>query len=383
MPPRVCIITSSHPFADTRIFKKEGRTLVKAGYEVYELAPVDERRQQVDGITVIGFGKIKNRLLRAINLLPMLRSAWLLRADFCHVHEPELLLLSPVLKSLKPRTKFIYDVHENYDDAILSEEKTWIPRWLKPGLAWLINVFEKGLARLCDLVVAAGPDIEARFKDHRTISIRNYAPTGIIDKCLRNKKTENKNNSVCRIVYTGSITKTRGLIEILRALEAVNKKHRVELVVTGIYQDAEFKRQVEAEPGYRWMRFLGYLPNYEDVVSVAIEADMAAICFQPDPNLDKAVERSNKLFEYMAMGLPLVVSSLPAWAELVKKYRCGVVVDPMDPSDIARGITYLVEHPKERAAMGARGRNAVNYHYSWEVEGRRLIAAYQQLLAER
>ncbi len=377
--PRVCIITSSHPPTDTRIFKKEGRSLVRAGFEVFELAPVAERRQLVDGITILGFGRLKNRWSRVFNFFPMLYKARLLRASVYHVHEPELLLALPFLKALLPRAKFIYDVHENYDDAVLSEEKTWIPRWVKPYLAQVLNIAEKGLSRLCDLVVAAAPDIEERFRRHRTLSIRNYALTGIIDRALINKKPKNENESCCRLVYTGSITKTRGLVEILRALAIVNGKHPVELWATGIYQDEDYQRQVETEPGRRFMRFMGYLPRYEEVVAEAVKADMAAVCFHPDPNLDNAVERSNKLFEYMAMGLPIIVSHLPAWAELVNKHRCGVVVDPKDPADISRGITYLVEHPKERAAMGARGRRAVKQYYSWETEGKRMVEAYRKL----
>lgn len=381
MAARVCIITSSHPFTDTRIFKKEGRSLAEAGFEVIELAPVAEKKQVVDGITVLGFGKIRNRWARIINFPLMLAKAVSLKADFYHVHEPELLLLLPMLKTFVPRARFIYDVHENYDDAILSDEKTWIPGWLKPLLARFLNALEKSLSRLCDLVVAAGPDIESRFRSHRTISIRNFAPTGIIDKVLETRLVIKGVKKDHKLIYTGSITKTRGLLEVLRALDIVNKRHGVGVVVTGIYQDADFQRQVEAEPGYRWMKYLGYLPRFEDVVAEAVNADMAAVCFHPDPNLDTAVERSNKLFEYMAMGLPLVVSSLPAWAGLVEKHQCGMVVDPMDPEDIARGITYLIEHPTERVRMGANGRRAVKEHYSWESEGQRLVEAYKRLLS--
>ncbi len=379
MPSRVCIITSSHPFTDTRIFKKEGRSLAQEGLEVYELAPLAQKRQIIDDITVLGFGKIISRWSRIANFMSMLRQAISLKADYYHVHEPELLFLLPILKSIFPQTKFIYDVHENYDDAILSDEKNWIPKWIKPGLAKTLDTFEKRLSRLCDLVVAAAPDIEKRFKQHRTISIRNYAPTGIIDEALKGKDARRTGKKGCRIVYTGSITRTRGLSEVLRALEMVDPKYDATLLTTGIYQDAEYQRQIEDEPGYRRMKYLGYLPRYEDVVAEAIKADMATICFHPDPNLDTAVERSNKLFEYMAMGLPLVVSNLPAWAELVNRHRCGVVVDPLDPVDIARGITYLIEHPKEREAMGVRGRRAVKQYYSWETEGKRLVEAYRRL----
>lgn len=380
MPPRVSIVTSSHPFADTRIFKKEGRSLVQAGFEVIELAPVAEKRQVVDGITVLGFGKIQSRWSRIANFISMLNRAISLKADIYHLHEPELLFLPPIIKSIMPRSLIIYDVHEIYDNAILSDEKTWIPKWLKPWLAGAVDAFEKRMSGFCDLVVAAAPDIEKRFRHHRTISIRNYAPTQIIDKALKKKVPRKPGKKGCKVVYTGSITRTRGLSEVLRALEMVDPKYDATLLATGIYQDAEYQRQIEAEPGYRRMKYLGYLPRYEDVAAKAVGADMAVICFHPDPNLDTAVERSNKLFEYMAMGLPLVVSNLPGWVKVVEAHKCGVVVNPLDPADIAKGITYLIEHPQERVAMGARGRQAVKKYYNWETEGKRLVEAYNKLL---
>lgn len=137
---------------------------------------------------------------------------------------------------------------------------------------------------------------------------------------------------------------------------------------------------VEEEPGYSKMDFLGFMSGYEAMVARVITANAAMICFQEDPNLDNAVERSNKLFEYMGMGLPIIVSHLPDWADMINKYQCGLVVDPNDPEDIARKIEVILSDPKGAWAMGQRGRKAVLDNYSWEIEGKRLVEAYHQLL---
>lgn len=379
MNNNVCVITSSHFPFDTRIFKKECRSLSAAGYQVTLLAPSDIINETTEGIKIIGFGQLKGRIARIFNLYSIGRMAISLKADLYHVHEPELLLLLPVIRLFNPQAKLVYDAHENYSDAVLSAEKHWIPEIIKPPISWFLNIIEKFLAQRVDLVITAGPDIEARFGKSRTISIRNYAPMDIISKVYDNKDNlpRPQNNE---IIYTGSMTRTRGILEIVRAVEMVDKKYNVRFVVTGKFHDKEYRKKVEADPGYDKMDFMGFMPSYETMVARVIKANAAMVCFQDDPNLDNAVERSNKLFEYMGMGLPIIVSHLPDWADMINKYQCGLVVDPNDPEDIARKIEAILADPEESQAMGRRGRKAVLDNYSWEIEGKRLVEAYNQLL---
>jgi glycosyltransferase involved in cell wall biosynthesis len=107
------------------------------------------------------------------------------------------------------------------------------------------------------------------------------------------------------------------------------------------------------------------------------DADAGLVCFLPAPNHVEA--GPNKLFEYMAAGLPVIASDFPAWRPIVEGNDCGLCVDPADPAAIARAILYLAENPGRRAEMGANGRRAVMERYNWEAEGRRLIAAYERL----
>jgi glycosyltransferase involved in cell wall biosynthesis len=301
-------------------------------------------------------------------------------ADLYHIHEPDLLLLLPVIRLFIPKAKFVYDIHENYSDAVLSTEKHWIPQIMKPAVAWVVNTIEKLLAKRTDLVIAAAPDIEVRFVNCRTISIRNYAPMDIINSIYENKGKLPKSKTA-EVIYTGSLTKTRGILEIVKAIDLVDLKYNVHFAVTGKFHDTAYQRLIEREPGRTKMDFMGFLPSYETMVARVINANAAMVCFHEDQNLDNAVERSNKLFEYMGMGLPVIVGNLPDWAAMINKYQCGVVVNPHDPGDIARAIEKLLANPKEALAMGNRGRQAVLDNFSWEIEGKRLVETYGQLLA--
>ena len=48
------------------------------------------------------------------------------------------------------------------------------------------------------------------------------------------------------------------------------------------------------------------------------------------------------MFEYMAFGLPVVVSNFPYWIEIIDK-GCGTAADPLDSGDIAKKISLILE----------------------------------------
>ncbi|RFQ09411.1 glycosyltransferase, partial [Pseudomonas sp. ATCC 13867] len=67
----------------------------------------------------------------------------------------------------------------------------------------------------------------------------------------------------------------------------------------------------------------------------------------------------NKLFEYMAAGIPLIASDFRLWREIVKKYDCGILVDPESPEHIANAVLEILENPQRSTEMGANGKRAV------------------------
>ncbi len=87
-----------------------------------------------------------------------------------------------------------------------------------------------------------------------------------------------------------------------------------------------------------------------------------------------------KLFEYMAAGLPVVISDSLRWSAIVREFDCGLVVDPFDCNGIARAIVQIVMDPKRAQAMGERGRTLVNERYQWKSEAKKLQQLYATLV---
>lgn len=376
---KVCILTS-HPVFDTRIFHKEAKTLVKAGYSVTLIAP-HTRDEKVSNIKIIARHKFNNRLWRVLGSVEVLLLALKQKARVYHFHDLELfLLLVPFLKILRPQSKIVYDVHENYPDAIISKEKHWLSSPFKPLIAFIVEKFEKLMSRKTDLIIAAGPGIQERFLFHNTITIKNYAPMGIINSIYAKRDCDafrRKNGN--KVVLSGSLTNIRAVEEIVRAFEFIDPQLEANLLLIGRYHDEKYKSSVEKEKGYKYVNYIGWIPEYENMLKEVVECRVAVMCFHPDPNLDSAVDRSNKLFEYMGLGLPVIVSKIGKWQEIINKHKCGLCVNPEQPKEIAKAIDKLLGNPKLAFEMGNNGREAVLKYYNWESQEVKLITAYKEL----
>jgi glycosyltransferase involved in cell wall biosynthesis len=81
----------------------------------------------------------------------------------------------------------------------------------------------------------------------------------------------------------------------------------------------------------------------------------------------------NKFFDYIASGLP-VLNNYPGWlAELIKKYNCGVVVEPDNPEAFGDGLAYLVNNPDKRKIMGQNARNLAEGEFNRDIQANKFI----------
>jgi len=367
---KVVHITTVHPAFDTRIFHKEAKTLARAGYEVVLIAQHDGD-EMVDGVKIVALPKPRNRFARIFGLTwRAFRLGLRERADVYHFHDPELLPIGALLK-IFTRAKVIYDVHEDVPEQILT--KQWVPAPLRRPLAVVFNAAEKLLAQAMDAVVVATEGIAEKFARLKPIVIHNYPDLGM----LPNPSTRRGEGKEKVLVYVGGISKIRGAIEMVRALEHLNPAWNVRLDLIGKLEPPELEHELRALPGYRRVRFLGWMQP-EDVYAHLAKADIGLVCLHPEPRF--MVAWPVKLFEYMAAGLPVVASNFPLWKEIVEGNRCGITVDPLDPKAIAQAIEYLLTHPEEARQMGENGRRAVEEKYNWGKEAGKLLTLYKELV---
>ena len=363
---KVCILTSVHPPFDTRIFHKEARSLVKAGYDVSLIAQYDID-EIVDGIRILPLSKQKNRLERMTKTVwAAYRKALEIDADIYHFHDPELILIGLLLNRRGKRV--IYDVHEDVPRQNLS--KAYIPALFRRPISLMIGALEAFSAKRFDGVVTATPFINRRFLElgANAINVNNYP----IDSELYTAETqwEKKEKAAC---YIGGIAGIRGAFEMVEAIGKTGYR----LILAGDFEPG-LEDQLKRLLGWRQVETLGFVDR-EGVRATMARSMAGMVLFYPEPNHIDA--QPNKMFEYMSAGIPIIASNFPLWREIVEGAKCGICVDPLNPEEIADAEVYLFENPKEAEEMGKRGRIAVEEQYNWSMEEKKLLRLYKVLLS--
>ncbi len=369
---KICHLTSVHIPFDTRIFHRECKTLAKAGYVVTLIAP-HEKEEIIDNVKIIPLPIAKNRLERIVKVTwKLFRSALKEKADSYHFHDPELIPVCLLLKLLT-RSRIIYDVHENYPMFILTKE--WIPSYLRFIISRLFGYFEQISFPFFDVVIVAGKDISKHFPhSEKIIVLRNFPLKELATKVPVKKEKMKSNQTV--LVYAGMLSEDRGIKQMVEAIHYIEDD--IKLVLIGKFVYTNFEEEVRKIADKR-IEFVGQVP-YEKVFEYLKNADIGLILFHPTPNNIAAVSgRNNKTFEYMSAGLPIIAPDIPGWKEVIEDGGYGIVVDPLDPEDIAGGIRKLIDNPELRISMGHRNEESFLKEFNWDREKEVLLKVYQNL----
>jgi glycosyltransferase involved in cell wall biosynthesis len=369
-PPKeikVCHLTSAHQWDDVRIFLKECRSLVAAGYEVH-LVHSGSKNGKVDGVTICGIDHSnKSRFARMLlTASAVYTKALECDADIYHFHDPELLRF--VGKFKKKRKKIIYDVHEDVPRQILG--KYWIPKFLRKLVASVFEAYENRQARKADLIVAATPFIRSRFLrlNAKTINVCNYP---ILSEFEERGKTRVEN----KVCYIGALTQIRGIKEIVQAIEGTD----IELHLAGKFSPENFREEVKSLSGWSNVKERGFL-NRSEVAELVATSEIGLVTLYPQQNYLDSLPI--KMFEYMLAGLPVVASDFPLWKEILAKNKCGITVNPRNSDAIKNTLLDLLAKPDLLAEMGKEGKYAALREFNWEIEADKLVQAYRSVSIE-
>lgn len=362
---KVCMFTSVHSAFDTRIFYKEAKTLVQAGYDV-ALIVQNNRNEIVDEVKIIALPKPRNRFMRIFGLFwRALYLALCQRANIYHFHDPELIFVGVLLKLFGK--KVMYDVHEDVSKQILN--KDWIGSiYVRKFAAFTINIVEQMGALLFNKIVVVTPDIARKFPKNKTIILRNFPILELID----NIKPINSKKDRSVVIYSGGLAKIRGIKEIIQAMEYINNK--AELWLLGKWENEKYKKECENLAGWKYTKCLGHKSLKEVYGCLKISKVGISILY---PVKNYLTSLPVKTFEYMACSLPIVMSNFPYWKKIFKGY--ALFTNPYDPKDIAEKILYFLDNPNEAKELGKKGRELIEEKYSWEAESKKLLETYNNL----
>lgn len=274
------------------------------------------------------------------------------------------------------------DMAENYPammrDLWISGRASWVDtlvrnpaavsaveRYVLPRVDHLITVVEESSERAATLGVAP----------ERMTVVSNTPPAARVVTT----RAPARSGGPLRLAYLGLMEVPRGILGVLEAVAAVTARGlAVELTLIGDGRDRARFEQHAATLGLAppTVRFLGALPNAEALRLVG-EADVGLVPHHAVESWHTTIP--NKLFDYMAAGLPVVTSDARPAARVVRETGAGLVYAWNDPLALAGCLEQLAD-PALRDRLGAAGRQAIRERFNWENDVRALLGAIARVL---
>jgi glycosyltransferase involved in cell wall biosynthesis len=263
----------------------------------------------------------------------------------------------------------LYDSHELYVEHVGPAGKTRARRMLQRGV-------ERRLIRRADAVMTVNQSIaeelERRYGIPRPDVVMNvpshdYRPARPID--LRGELDLPPEGGIA--LYVGGVSPDRGIEQLV---DAARRLGDVTLVLMGPV-DAGYRQTLERRSGGS-ARFAAPVPAHE-VVRFAAGADVGIVPYR-NTCLNNYLSLPNKLFEYLAAGLPVVASDFPELRGVVLEHGVGETFDPEDAADIARAIRLVLDDPDRHVRLRDRARRAAEV-YSWERERPKLLSVVERV----
>lgn len=368
MSKKVCHISTAHNENDSRILLKECQSLSKAGYDV-NLIVTSDKEKELYGTKILPLSENGGRLYRILfKRNEAYKKALELDADIYHFHDPELIGIGKKLK--KKGKKVIYDVHEDVPKQVIN--KTYLgPLVVRKIVSKVFDLNERSSAKKFDAVVGAIDEIADKFQHKNAIAIKNFAVKEVIDKAIPIGREGSEDKLV--IAYVGGITEIRGIKELIQATKNFNGK--VELWILGAWESEQLFEQCKKLPGYEYCKYFGSL-LLKDVYRYTKSADVGMCTLHPVANYKESIPI--KVLEYMASGLPIVLSNFQYWKNLFGDV--GIYVDPLNIDDIAKGIQRFLDNKELIKDIGQKNRERFIEYFSWDAEEKKLLKLYEDLL---
>ncbi|MEQ1601768.1 MAG: glycosyltransferase [Methylophilaceae bacterium] len=184
-----------------------------------------------------------------------------------------------------------------------------------------------------------------------------------------------------RVVYLGTMALVRQLHVLIDAFAAVHLRcPSATLLMVGDgdhpHERAALEQQVAALGLNDAVRFTGFVP-IEEAWFYAASATVCASPIFPSPILNCG--SPTKLFEYMALGRPVVCNAHPDQTAVIGKSGAGLCVE-WGSAEFAHAMIWMLEHPEAAEAMGTKGPAWVAAHRTYTIIAENVWHKYQEIL---
>lgn len=288
------------------------------------------------------------------------------RPNVVHAHDVNT-LPTAWLASFILRVPLIYDAHE------ISVDREGYNSYRK--VVWLL---ERLLSPRAQAVLTT-TDLRAR------ILTRLYSLKNVIVLQNRPRLLRVQNNDYIRkrlklqdkypiVLYQGGVQQGRGLEDLLEAAQSILNAY---FVFIGDGRIKEHLMEICIEKGLSGRVFFIPTLPLDELLHYTASADIGV---QPLRNtcLNHYTTDSNKLFEYLMAGIPVVASAMPEIRKVITQYEAGICFPPGDVDALTRALTELVTNAPLRRQFASNSYRA-STHLCWEEQEYKLVELYAEL----
>ena len=372
----VLMLLSNPAIYDIRPLK-EASCLIKNGYKVAILAWDREgnypRQTLSNGLFIRRFNlkSLYGQSIRTVisfffYYVWCILSSSTLNFKAIHCHDVDTLFCGILIKMLRlGRVKLVYDMH---DHPIAFLERF-------PKSHFLVKVVLAMAKHYTDHVIVVNDGFvkylsKMGFQRKKMTVIMNVPPKS---ECSNFNVVANRNREKFTILYYGDIGVQRGVHKLI---EAVKDLKCVELLLAGKGDLVPIVENLEKK--YNNIKYLGWISTSE-IDHLVKEADLIPSLYVPD-NINNILASPGKLFTAMEHGVPALVPEGSYQANIVRKYKCGIVVDMNDMAKVREAIIKLASSPELCRKLGENGIKTTCELFNWEVMEQRLSHLYNYLI---
>lgn len=388
----VCMVVHGpYPLGEGRV-AREAQAALAAGWEV-DVVAMGERNEPVTEVVedVVVF-RLRGSHRRGAGFAAVVREylGFTLRATakvatlaarrgyaVIHIHNPpDFLILAAVVPRLFG-TRVVFDIHDFSSELFVMRFERSRAR---PATDWTLRLIERVAIRLASAVVTVHDPYR------RALEARSVPPGKItvvmnsLDERLLPAGVEPTEETDYRVVYHGTITPHYGVALLVeaaaRAAQEVTSL-RLEIYGDGDDIDQVRSRVAQLEISDRVKLSGRFLPHGE-VLERVRTASVGVICNLPIKRNKTAIP--TKLFEYAALGIPVVSADLPAIREYfspdeVRFFRAG------DVNALAQALSEVASDPESARVRAAAARRRYE-EYRWPVSAERYAALLESLFMD-
>ncbi len=369
MGNRVVMAESSDIYYDYRV-QKEANSLAQAGYQVsvYGFRATFRPPAGQDFLFRLRTFPVISRKYRfwrnlsmVWNILIINLVVLLTRAEYYHAHNT-MFLVGMYLGAKLHGGRFVYDAHEVQWEH--GRAQAWLESWFI-GRADGVIVVSAGRGRAS--AERYGLPVE------RFTVVSNFP---VVDPGSF-AAADDRPQSTLRLIFSGGYDLRNNRLDLL--LEGMQRVPGVELFLLAFgYRDSELRlRDLIDRLGLADRVHFLPLVAPSEVMRVVARYDVAVnLLTNPFNHVSIRFCSTNKMYEYLAAGLPTLCSDLEAFVEEFVRPGAAIAVDAEDVDSIAAGLERLVGNPDALGEMKTVARELSRTRYNWCTQEEVLLQLY-------